>query len=124
MSGGFAADLGPIFGAAFSAVMPSGVLHKQTTVYATKGGGITESWTDHPCSVQRDVCTQRMRTEAGYTDTDVRLLILRAGLQCEAPTTADEVTTADGLRWAVASFDFDAASGYFDCRGSKTSPRA
>lgn len=114
-------DIASIFGAALSGLYPSGLLHRDGTgpIYDSEGN-ITgyDGGADIPIKVQRDACTYAMRQSDGYSDRDVALIILAAGLAV-APTTDSQVTDGDGARWMVASVERDAAGSHFICRGRR-----
>lgn len=92
----------------------SGTYHTATRI-EQPNGDVTESFTDTPVKVQRDVCSERMRQAAGYTERDVALIILAYG---GVPTTDDEATDADGARWKIASVDRSADTSHWICRGT------
>lgn len=63
---------------------------------------------------QVDAATEAMRAQAGYTGTDVRLLILAAAID---PIDTDCEVAVGNRRFAIASVDQDPAGAYFECRG-------
>jgi len=118
-------SLESIISSALASVMPAlyrpGLLH---VCIRTEGpdGDVTEVFSGDSGApsatairVQRDVCTERMRQAAGYTERDVALIILAYGGE---PTTDDEATDADGARWRIASVDRSADTSHWVCRGS------
>lgn len=119
LSGGIEA----VFGAAFGGIYPSGTLHLGLTgpVYDLEGrivgyaggGGV-------PIKVQRDRATYAMRQAEGFSEGDVALIVLSAGLTVEI-TTDHEITDGHGRRWKVASADRDAANSHWVCRGRAAS---
>jgi hypothetical protein len=72
--------------------------------------------TEEPIKVQIEACTEAMRSAQGYTDTDVRLIILAPGVDRH---TTDDEAEADGVRYALASVATDPANSYWDCRGRR-----
>ena len=85
------------------------------------GGSITTPGTPiaKTCSCQVDVATEAMRSEAGFVDTDVALLVLCATLDGELDTDAT-VEVSAGPRpgsYSVQSFDKDSMSTHWICRG-------
>jgi hypothetical protein len=71
------------------------------------------------CMVQVDVATQAMRSEAGFVDTDVALLVLCASLDGELDTNATIIASA-GPRpgsYSVQSVAKDSMSSHWICRG-------
>lgn len=119
LGGGLAA----VFGAAFSGLyLPGRLVLPETPEYDDGGSIIPGAGPELiDCRVQVDSVTESMSQAEGYTDRDVRLLILSAGL-ASAVTTDCEVDVLEGPhagRWMVASVDRDPAGAYFDCRGRR-----
>lgn len=88
-----------------------------------EGGSIVTPGTpmSKSCSVQVDAATENMRTAEGYTDKDMRLLVLAATLDARMDTAAQIEVLAgphEGL-WMISSVDLDAAGVYWECRGRK-----
>lgn len=110
-----------VFGAAFGGLYPAGTLHRglsdpvyddEGQIIGYAGGG------DLPIKVQTDRATYAMRQAGGFTEGDVALIILSAGLSVEI-TTDHEVTDGYGRRWKIAGVDRDAAASHYVCRGAK-----
>lgn len=85
------------------------------------GGSITAPGTpiEKTCSCQVDSVTEAMRQDDGYTDKDMRLLVLAATLDGDLDTDA-RVEVLDGPHagvWMLASCDRDPCGVYFECRG-------
>lgn len=91
-----------------------GTLHTATRT-EHPNGDVSEGFTDSAIKIQRDVCTERMRQAASYTERDVALIILEYGA---VPTTDDQATDADGARWRIASVDRAADTSHWVCRGT------
>lgn len=72
------------------------------------------------CSVQIDAATEAMRSE-GFTDGDMRLLVLAATLDGDMDTDARvEVLAGPHVgTWLVASVERDPAGIYWQCRGRR-----
>lgn len=70
-----------------------------------------------PCLCQVDSATEAMRSADGYVDTDVRLLILAAGLPRAIDT--DATVEVGGRRWSVQTAVLDPMGAYWDCRGRR-----
>lgn len=73
------------------------------------------------CSAQVDSVTEAMRQAGGFTDKDVRLLVLTATLDGDLDTGAT-VEVLDGPHagsWMLASCDRDPCGIYFECRGRR-----
>lgn len=71
------------------------------------------------CMCQVDVATQAMRTETGFVDTDVALLVLCASLDGELDTNAT-IVASGGPRtgsYSVQSVAKDSMSTHWICRG-------
>lgn len=85
------------------------------------GGSIITPGTpvEFPCSAQIDVVTEAMRLEAGYTDKDVRLLILAPGLGRAVDSDAT-LTVTSGPHvgtYSIAGASYDTLAFAFDGRG-------
>lgn len=106
-----------ISGALLGALAPlyrDGFVWTVTRAQASNGD-VSETFASTPVKIQRDVCTERMRQSAGYTERDVALIILAYGAE---PTTDDEATDADGARWRLMSVDRSADTSHWVCRGT------
>ena len=107
-----------IFGAALGGLYLPGTLHRDGTepIYDDEGA-ITGygGGDDVPCRCQVDGATHAMRQSEGYSEGDVRIIILSAGLGGEV--TTDLQISAKGKRWMIASAERDAASSHWICRG-------
>lgn len=71
------------------------------------------------CSAQVDGVTERMRLAEGFTEKDVRILVLVATLDGELDTSAKIEVLAGphaGL-WMIDMTDRDTAGVYWECRG-------
>ena len=76
---------------------------------------------EKPCSVQVDSVTEAMRQADGFTDKDMRLLVLAATLDGDLDTSAQiEVLAGPHAgTWMVASCDRDPCGVYWECRGRR-----
>lgn len=85
------------------------------------GGSIVSPGTpeEYDCSVQVDAVTEAMRGQDGYTDRDMRLLILAPGLARAVDTSATvEVLAGPHVgTWMIASNASDVLGFAFDGRG-------
>lgn len=101
-----------------SAVAPlyrDGTLYRQGVAVDDGAGSITlPEPAEEPIKVQIEACTEAMRRAEGFSDRDVRLIILSPGVP--RPTTDDEAA-GDGVRYTLASVGTDPAETYWDCRG-------
>jgi len=77
---------------------------------------------DWDCSVQVDSVTEAMRQAEGFTDKDVRLLVLAATLDVPLDTAATiEVLAGPHVgSWMLASCDRDPCGIYWECRGRRS----
>lgn len=86
-----------------------------------EGGSIITPGTpeEYDCSVQIDVCTEGMRLEAGYTDKDVRMLVLAPDLPRPVDTDATvEVLSGPHVgNWSIQSQAKDVMGFAYDGRG-------
>lgn len=109
-------DIAQLFGDVFGGIYLPATLIKRAVVKGT-GGKLTTIDAPYPCRIQADNCTQAMRDASDYTDSDIRLLILTAGL----PVTVDTDCIVSGVRgrdWSIAGpINQDPAGSYFECRG-------
>lgn len=73
------------------------------------------------CSVQVDSVTEAMRAAAGFTEKDMRLLVLTATLEGDLDTgaTIEALAGPHAGSWALASCDRDPCGVYFECRGRR-----
>lgn len=98
---------------AFEPLYPSGVLVRLVET-VQPNGDIVSTETQQPIKVQRDAATEAMRQSAGYTDSDVRLIVLEFGGEI---STDDEITDGGGVRWKIASATRAADNSHWECRG-------
>lgn len=107
-----------IFGAALGGLYLPGTLHRDGAdpIYDDEGN-ITGygGGADVPCRCQVDAATYAMRQSEGYSEGDVRIIILSAGLGVNV--TTDFQVSAKGKRWTIASAERDAAASHWICRG-------
>lgn len=87
------------------------------------GGSITTPGTpvEFPCSAQIDVVTEAMRAQEGFTDLDVRLLILAPGLgrAVDSDATLEVLAGPHAGSWSIAGASFDTMGFAFDGRGRR-----
>lgn len=105
-----------IFGSVLSAIYGDGQLIRVTMERQPGGVVIPVEQPLVPIKVQVDACTEAMRQQSGYTDTDVRLLILQSGVSGAKPTT-DDIVIAKGQRWKLYGITEDPARAYWEMRG-------
>lgn len=76
------------------------------------------------CQAQIDVCTEAMRLEAGYTDRDMRMLILAPGLSrpVDSDATLEVLAGPHTGQWSIAGASFDTMGFAFDGRGRVADP--
>lgn len=93
-----------------------------STITQDEGGDTTK--VDGPprgCSVQVDVVTDAMRQAVGFTERDVRILVLAASLS-GGVTTDDRVEVQAGPHagtFQIASINRDPAGVYWELRGQR-----
>lgn len=70
------------------------------------------------CSAQVDACTEAMRSAEGYTEKDVRIIVLAATLEGGITTDSEiEMLEGDTLgRFSVQSVDHDTMGAYWELR--------
>lgn len=101
----------------FSGIYPSGTLVRRT-ITEDAGGSQTVTDAEIPIKVQTDNVTEAMRQAAGYTDTDVRLIVLTAGLTSDI-TTNDKIRDSRGTLWSVTMPALDPCGSHWTIRGQK-----
>ena len=114
LDGGGAAILNGVF----ASIYPDGELIRRT-ITEDAGGSQTVADVRIPIKVQTDGVTEAMRTADGYTDTDVRLIVLTGGLP-GAITTNDKVQDSRGDVWSVTMPVLDAAGSHYEIRGQRS----
>ncbi|MBV2144241.1 hypothetical protein KUG47_12125 [Falsochrobactrum sp. TDYN1] len=105
-----------IMSAAFAPIFGTGQLIRTSMV--RQPGGVILPVEEPPVdiSVQVDRADEAMRQSAGYTDTDVKLIILQAGIAGKEPDT-DSIVVAQGRRWKVSGVRSDPARSHWIMRG-------
>ncbi|WP_310533133.1 hypothetical protein [Novosphingobium sp.] len=87
------------------------------------GGSITTPGTPVllACKVQFDAVTQAMRADAGFLETDVRLIVLASSITAPLDTRAKIiVTTGPNIgAWELHSASLDPARIGWECRGRR-----
>lgn len=113
LNGGIQALFGNVFGALYESAT---IVHVDNGDDG-QGGGTPVMSAPKRCKVQVDRCTESMRRAAGYSNDDVRLIILRAGLALAVDT--DCRVMIGGTTYDIVSVDVDPASSYWDCRATR-----
>lgn len=103
-----------IFGAAFGAVYPSGYLLR-TTLTDDGEGGYSTSHAVHSIKGQVDQASERMRRAEGYTDGDMRIIVLQSGVTVEPNT--DDLAILGGKVWALSGIQADPAITHWEMTG-------
>jgi hypothetical protein len=100
-----------------------GVLRWPGVPVVDDGGSIVTPGTpeEHDCHVQVDVVTEAMRAEAGYTDKDVRLIILAPELARAVDTdaTVEVLSGPHAGTWTIQSQAKDVLGVAYDGRGRR-----
>jgi len=109
-------DGSAILNSVFSAIYPTGSLVRRT-ITEDEGGSQTVTTTTQAIKVQTDRVTEVMRQAAGYTDTDVRVIILSAGVA--SVTSDDWVIDSRGDTWALIDPALDACGSHWEARGQR-----
>lgn len=106
----------------------AGVLHWPGEPVYDDGGSIIEPGmpVEIPCRVQIDSVTEAMRAEAGFTDKDVRVIVLASGLSRPVDSDATvEVLPGANVpalhvgRWSIQSETQDVLGCAYDGRGRR-----
>lgn len=106
-----------VFGAAFSGLYLDGTLHRDLTTPIYDGKGSIVGYAgggDVAVKVQVDGATYAMRQSEGYSEGDVRVIVLARGIPA---ITADMELTARDVRYKIASVEIDPAASHYICRG-------
>lgn len=114
LGGGIASIFGNVFGSLYR----DGLLHRDGTDPIYDGEGNIVGYTgggDVACKAQVDAATYAMRQAEGYSEGDVRIIVLSAGLGVEV--TTDFQVSVGGKRWMIGSVERDAANSHYVCRG-------
>ncbi|MFC6487363.1 hypothetical protein [Nitratireductor sp. GCM10026969] len=123
MSGLLGTDaLQGIFGSVLSSIYEDGQLIRVVMQWQPGGTEIPVEQPPVACKVQVDVCTEAMRQQEGYSDTDVRLLVLQstvagADLTSDDIIVAKDFRTGDWQRWKLYGLTQDPARAYWEMRG-------
>lgn len=104
------------FAKAFAGVYLPATLHRRELTGDNEGTPVYTE-TTYSCRAQVDVCGEKMRLSAGYSDTDVAIFILQGTCEVE-PNSNDEITTNRG-RFALNNSDVDPAASYWLFRGQR-----
>jgi hypothetical protein len=112
---------------AFEGPFHAGIL-RWPGVPVTEGGSIITPGTpeEYDCTVQVDVVTEAMRGEDGYTDKDMRLIVLAPGLERAVDTSATVEVLAGPHQgvWMIASNAKDTLGCAYDGRGRQLAQAA
>jgi len=109
-------DGSAILNSVFGAIYPSGTLI-QRTITEDAGGSQTVTTTSVPIKVQTDRVTESMRQQPGYTDKDVRLIVLSAGVS--AITSDDQIIDSRGDTWSLIDPALDVCGSHYEMRGQR-----
>lgn len=109
-------DGAAILNSVFASIYPDGTLVRRT-IAENEGGSQTVTETTQAIKIQTDRVTEVMRQAAGYTDTDVRVIILLAGVP--ALTSDDQVIDSRGQTWALIDPALDACGSHWEARGQR-----
>lgn len=104
------------FGSVLSSVYGDGRLIRVTKVRGPGGVQINQYQQPVAVKVQTDRCDEAMRQQAGYTESDAKLLILQAGVGGPMLTT-DDIIEHRGQRWSIYGCGEDPAQSYWRGRG-------
>lgn len=111
-----------IFGSVLSSIYGDGQLIRVVMEWQPGGTTIPVEQPPVSCKVQTDLCTEAMRQQEGYSDKDVRLLVLQSSVE-GADLTSDDIIVAkdyrsgDMQRWKLFGLDQDSARAYWEARG-------
>lgn len=109
-------DGSSILNSVFGAIYPSGVLIRRT-ITEDAGGSQTVATSSIAIKVQTDRVTESMRQQPGYTDKDVRLIVLSAGV--DVITSDDQITDGNGDTWNLIDPSKDTCGSHWEIRGQR-----
>ena len=117
------ASLATGFAASFGGPFEDATVKWPGTATYDTGGSITAAGTPvtYDCKVQFDAVTQAMRSDVGFLETDMRLLVLAASLEVPLDTLA-KIIVASGPNagtWELHSASLDPARVGWECRGRR-----
>ena len=117
MAGLLSGGIAGAFAQAFGAFYLDGTLIRVTKARGA-GGDLTSTTTEDQIKGQVDACTEAMRREEGFTDRDVRLIVLQVGPSgaITRPNTDCKVSLG-GDTSAIQSVGSDPANSYWEMRG-------
>lgn len=112
-------DLASVLHAAFSGLFLDGTLHAGTgdPIYGPGGTIIGYEGGDAPVKVQTDSASDQMRAGAGFSEGDVRLLVLAKDVP--AITSDHQITDGRGDLYNIQEAELDAVASHWTCRGRK-----
>jgi len=112
LSGGIAS----IFNSALLGLYLPAVIHAGTGEPIYGPGGTITGYVggDTPARAQVDSATDAMRRADGFSEGDVRLIVLAQGV---GDLNSDCEVTARGVRYRLLSVELDAAASHWVCRG-------
>lgn len=119
------ANLATGFAAQFGAPFQDVVARWPGTAIYDDGGSIVTPGTpvDKPCKAQFDAPTEAMRSDPGFLETDVRIIVLSGTLDGSLNSEA-KVIVGDGEHagtWSLESVLGDSAGIGWECRARKVS---
>lgn len=105
-----------IFGSVLGSIYGDGQLIRVSMVEGPNYSQVEQL--DDPVSikVQVDRADEAMRATPGYTETDVKLIILQSGVSGRMPNS-DDIVVAQGQRWKLGGVRQDPARSHWVARG-------
>lgn len=108
------AEIQSLFGSVFGGIYLDGTIGRVTQI-DDGFGGLSQAITSIIVKIQQDACTETQRLEAGYSPTDVRLLVLQSNID---GLHAGDLATVLGQQFTIGPVvTQDPARSYFECRG-------
>lgn len=109
-------DLQSIFGGVFAPFFLDGVLHSDPKVEYANGRPSGETtWTDTPVKGMVDNYSERYKATNGIPETDVKVIVLQAGIATE-PSLDAEISIR-GTRYRIMAIGQDPAQAAWEFRG-------
>lgn len=110
-------DIRSLFGSVFGGIYDDGTLTRVSQTSDGVGGLTPSTATPVAVKVQVDACTEVQKLEDGWSQKDVRLLVLQDGVSPK-PKNGDRIV-AKSITYTLGPIvTEDPASSYAECRGA------
>lgn len=112
-------DIQDMFGSVLGDIYGPAVLVTKTrsTTRDPQTGAFLETETSTNVRAQRDVCTAQQMAHPGYSDKDVRIMVLQSGISVRPNTDSEIIQRSE--RFLVMDVDEDPFRVYWDLRARR-----